>query len=753
MANAFLNGPPETLISVNRRLVTSGGARGIYLPTLDRRRPAAPELTQLEDNEFYVANGAMFTWQPAHRYRVTTGHYRKSYGPDCVSVNPITGQVKFNTALMPLAKGYRQDQTVHIGVELSNVSGISETVIVLHIGKLAANIHRVGPTRTYTTLNALAVSGVFQPGDTVVIDQGVYTGVNNTLVFREGALGTQLPGGTNQRYTNIIGRVPGEWVFDGEGVNLSAIYIYGNEASADWDNTWVGSVNRNWTMISGLKTIRCKADSIGGAFCSYVVVRNCWPGDACAYGGDGSHNVSNIDWHRCHDILVEESFVYGYGRYNFSSYESNQVVYRRCSARWTPYWGRQPASSGFSFYRARYCTAQNCWVLDCQLDPSWKPRMGSPQYTTDAFQIASTGVYAFSHSNEFNRCGAIGIDTGFLHAASYGLTPTQWAYTAREFFGMDAVFNHGKDSEHGIMTGYKARMYNSTVMRARWPAGTNSAGAIIQGDQKQIYDSLFHDIGLDETGVLQSTTPFFAHWANDSGRVHFERSSLSNFAGPKLSTVAAGYPATLVEVSPLTILGTRENGLQYPGRIEPGSALDVAGIGAKNTLKNWGKLGTYYGDPEFDVDAGTLTFPLVGEAVTQRMYNEYTYNEPLSGLPIFRGNYGIGAAGENISYWAHSRIRDSVFPLHVAAQEFDDAGTPKVRVSWLRHPDKYKGKYLGFKVYRNAESSPFAIVTGEETDAVDPAPIAIGTDVYTVVAMHHGDSDSGHSHPVTAMAA
>lgn len=748
MTNPYLPGGTDAFVGgADHRVVTSGGARGINLTMLDRYKPEPPQLSQPTSNELWVANGATITYQPAHRYRVTNGHWRKTYGPDCVTVNPRTGLMTFDTAQLPLAAGHRQDQSVHVGVELVNVAGVSEVVVIVHVGKAAADVHYVGPLRTHTTLVALATSGNFKAGDTVVVDSGTYTGLNNTLCFREGQLGSQLPGGSTTRYTNIMARIPGQWILDGQWSVYSAIYLYGNHLSS-WDNTWVGSENHSWTMIQGLKTIRCAADSIGGSFVDHVIVRNCWPGDAAEYSG--THNVPNMSFTRSHDVVFEECAPYGYGRYNVSSYECDRVIFRRCMARHTPYWGGEPAASAYSFYRAQNCIAQNCWAVDSQLALTWMPRAQSPQYTTDAFQVASTGAYDYSHGNEFQRCGAVRVDTGFMHAASNALSAAQWCVDAHECVGHDFLIGSGKESQHGIMTGYKSRMYNSSMSKLRWLADTNADGVIIQGDQKQLYDTLFHDIGVDAAGAVISSLAFFSHWANVGATVRAERVAMGNFLGAKIGGAAVGYEATLTEVSPIILVGSVANGYQYLGRVEPGTAVDASGIGARNTLKNLGKLGTYYGDADVEAEAGSYTFPLPGHRVTQQIYNEYTYNEPLSGLPIFYGNYGLGADGEDIGYWVHSRLRASVFPLHVDAQAFVEDGT-KVRISWLAHPAKYRGHYLGYKIYR--DGGYIGVASFEETDFTDDSPVAVGTDVYTVVAMHASDGDSGHSHPCVARAA
>lgn len=710
--------------------------------------PPAPNLSQPSDNEIYVANGSTLTYQPVHSGSVVSGHWRKTYGPDCVNVNPRTGLITFPTAWMPNVNGSNKpNQSVYIGAELVNASGRSEVVMIVHIGKSAGQIKRVGASRTHTTHQALITSGTVSSGDTIVVDSGTYTGSANAIIP-----GNAYPAGTATQYTDIIARIPGQWVFDGTWTQDHAINLQGNTPAPDgWDNSGQGVTNRAFTQFQGIRTIRCNAASLRTLHTHHIVFRYCWPGDAKDYSDD--HNTSVTDIHNSSDVLLEYVHCYGYGRYLISSYQSVRVIARRCIGRVTPYWGGQPHHSFVSFYRAQYCYAQNCWGIDSQLDttylPSWLKT--ADQYTTDAFQIASTDAYDYSHSNVFDRCGVTKIATGVLHAASYLLTAGQWCYTAREIYGQNILLRNGVWSEHGIMTGYRSRLYNSTFLDISFPAGTNTDGLIITSDAKEMYDILINRADARIGGSPSNLAAAYEYWAHTGATLRAERVSLGDWNGPKTGSIVSGYPASLTEVSPSTIQATIANGQAYPGRVEAGSALAATTLGARSTMKNKGVLGTFYGDADFEAEVGLLTFPLPGEAITQSIYNGYTFYDAASGMPSFSGNYGVGASGENISYWMHTQLRDSAFPLHVDAQTYDDGGT-KVRLSWLTHPSNKLASYAGVKIYRNG--SLLTTITGTNVNEhVDAAPPAPGTDTYSVVYMHASDGDSGHSYPIVAKAA
>lgn len=709
--------------------------------------PPAPNLSQPSDNELYVANGSTLTYQPVHVGTVVSGHWKKTYGPDCVNVNPRTGLITFPTAWMPQVNGANKpNQTVYIGAELSNPSGKSEVVMLVHIGKTSGQIKRVGPTRTHTSHQSLVSSGTVSSGDTIVVDSGTYTGTSQQV-----RPGNAYPAGTASAYTDIIARIPGQWIYDGQFAQDYAIYLQGNTATASWNNDGIGSTDRSFTQVQGIRTIRCNSSSLTTMHTHHIVFRYCWPGDA--YYKVGTHNVPCTDAHKSTDILFEYVHCYGYGRYLISSYESDRVVARRCVGRITPYWGTEPCHSFVSFYRAQNCYAQNCWGIDSQIDtvylPSWTS--GTTYYTTDAFQVASTGAHGYGHSNVFDRCGAAKIATGMLHAASYELTAGLWCYTAREMYGQQIALRDGNGSQHGIMTGYRSRLYNSTFLDISFPAGTNSPGLIITSDAKQMYDVLINRADARIGGSSSNLAAAYEYWANTGGTLRAERVSLGDWNGPKTGSIVSGYPASLTEVSPSTVQATIANGQAYPGRVETGSVLDGTTLGARNTMKNKGTLGTFYGDADFESEVGSLTFPLPGEAITQSIYNGYTFYDAASGMPSFSGNYGVGASGENISYWLHTQIRPAAFPLAVDAQAYDDGGT-KVRVSWLPHPSNKTSSYVGVKVYRNG--TLLTTITDLNTcEYIDSAPIAVGTDIYTAAYMHASDGDSGASYPTVAKAA
>jgi len=710
--------------------------------------PPAPNLSQPSDNELYVANGSTLTYQPVHSGSVVSGHWRKTYGPDCVNVNPRTGLVTFPTAWMPQVNGTNKpDQSVYVGVELENAGGRSEVVMIVHIGKSSGNIKRVGASRSYTTQQALYASGTVASGDTVVVDAGTYTGTANQL----GLFVSQYPAGTASRYTDVIARLPGQWIYDGQFAQDFAVYLHGNTATTSWSNSGQGSVSCAYTQIQGLRTIRCNSSSLGTLHTHHVVFRYCWPGDAKSYAD--AHNVACTDVHNSTDVLLEYVHCYGYGRYLISSYQSDRVIARRCLGRITPYWGGQPHHSFVSFYRAQNCYAQNCWGIDSQLDtaylPSWLKT--SDQYTTDAFQIASTGAYGYSHSNVFDRCGVIKIATGVMHAASYELTAGQWCYTARDIYGQNILLRNGVWSEHGIMTGYRSRLYNGTFLDIAFPAGTNTDGLIITSDAKEMYDVLINRADARIGGSPSNLAAAYEYWAHMGGTLRAERVSLGDFNGPKTGSIVSGNLSSLTEVSPSTVQATLANGQQYPGRQESGSTLASGTLGAKNSMRNKGVLGTFYGDADFETASNDSTFPLPGEALTQSIYNGYTFYDAASGMPSFSGAYGVGVSGENISYWMHTQLRDSAFPLHVDAQTYDDGGT-KVRLSWLTHPSNKLASYAGVKIYRNG--SLLTTITGTNVNEyIDAAPPAPGTDTYTAVYMHASDGDSGHSYPIVAKAA
>lgn len=749
MTNPYLVGsPPSYLGGPDRRIITSGGSRGIDLTYFDKVKPPAPELAQpiAEANEFYVAAGATWTYQPAHRYRVTTGVWFKSYGPDCVQVNPRTGYITFNTNLMPVVRGYRAAQTLHIGVKLRNSAGVSEAVYIVHIGKISSEIHRVGPTRTHTNLLSLMTAGTVLTGHTVVVDDGTYTGDSNRMYLTGGGSMRMFPGGTAAKYTDIIGRTPGEWIFDGQNVSANAVSLAGDEPSADWNNDGrVAGSYRNWTQIQGLRTINCTGSSISAGYCAYVIFRHIWPGDAKSFSG--THSVSVTHFDRCHHILGEYVHCMGYGRYLMSSYQATDIVFKRCVGFFAPYFGDEPNISAVSFYRARRCYAINCSSVGNKMSRVYLPSWSKPtnQYTTDIFQVASTGALSYSYDNHFIRPLIIGGSSGAFHSAVAEVSASEWGFTANDPFVWDLDYEDGVWSEHGLLTGYMARLYNGTFGKLNGLAGIGNTAHINGGRTKRFYDCIWHD--------ESATLPHTDHWANVGGELYEDGCSRGNFTGTVLGPTAAGYPATHVQTNAKTVVGSIANGLQYPGRFEAGSVLGTDGvIGARQTTRLISVQGTFLDDPDFMTEItgpnGNL-FPHCGADRAVAIRRAYTFYHAPSGMPMFYGNTQVGAEGEEYEYYVNTTIRESSFPVFADAQAFVD-GTTKVFIAWLPFPDKYKNRYTGFTIYRNGTS----IGTAEflENTFIDSSPVAVGTDTYTIVAHHASDGASGHSSPVTARA-
>lgn len=736
---------------------SSGADRRYFTPTIDKVKhdlliPEKPTLNKIptgvdfNDGMGFVANGATFNYQPTHRYRYTIGQWRKTFGPDELTVNPFTGAISLDTSTMPIIEGQQPSQSVYVGVALENSSGSDEIIFPLHIGVAVSSVHKVGATQTHTTMESLLTSGEVLSGHTVIVEDGVYSGDENRITILNG-VSRNFPGGTTSGYTTIMARTPGEWIFDGLGFSPSAVNIVGDELNIDteWSNGGARAGEmRNYTCVQGIRTRNCTSSSLGCTYVKKVTFRYCWPGDANYFAG--THNVVVVNVANAHHCLIENVFPHGYGRYKIGCYQVNSIMVRNVVTRFTPYFGMEPSSSGVSFYRARDCEAQNCFVVDSH-NRAYQMNTDTA-ILTQAFQIASTGAPTFSTGNKFHRCGASGVDTGFLHASGNALPAGTWGAHATDFVGHDSRLYEGF-SQRGIIDGNYVKVDRGLFMNVNSENSPSdiAAGYIFQDRNKDVTDTMFHNIGLNNAGELEIQRQFADPWAQNGPAVlTLEHCSITNFLGQMLSdSRQTNYPGSLVDNNREDLAPTPANGIRYLGRREPGSAAETAGLGPENTLMRMGKMGTFVGDIDANYETGIPVWPMQGEAIANTHFREYAFDQ--TGLPNapppFDGNFGVALEGESFGYWWLSRLGESVFPLG-----FDGAVEPgSARLSWMLPPDLHRPNYIGTKIFRDGVQ--VGQVTAEENNFYDTGLTNGQAYTYYGVNIHSELGDSGPSFSVT----
>ncbi|MCK5321600.1 hypothetical protein KAJ38_03405, partial [Candidatus Pacearchaeota archaeon] len=342
------------------------------------------------------------------------------------------------------------------------------------------------------------------------------------------------------------------------------------------------------------------------------------------------------------DILVEECWAFGTGRYKFHAYRTKRVIFRRCVARHSYHdnenlidWGRQ--SSCFTRYDADYVYFQNCIAIDS----------GSSDPTEG---ILYGGIW-----NENNNIIEIenGDDVGCIMLnliANAGINDPKisgdrvikdtviWDVT-----GGGLQVGKGNVPEGGTATfsGYNLIIGNikgthSSSSQKGIGFGGGSTNGLGNIKNSIIYDannyafSAYVDESIGETPNTIISSSYNALYGNGARFYdsHYPRSTALNLGTEDTENI-----------DPTT------NSLKYLMRIEAGSDLatagDDGGPGGATILKKIGVSGTLYGEPGWDTVTNEDLWPFPNEDEIKEDMASYSGPGP-------SGNRGFCTDGNGI---------------------------------------------------------------------------------------------------------
>ncbi len=425
-------------------------------------------------------------------------------------------------------------------------------------------------------------------GDTLIVDQGTYTGDNNIINDshkpKQGSAGA---------YTTIQADVTGYSTFDGEGARNMFYVISGAEGygyikfdglvwcrSASADNVYLQAQNNNIKI-------------------THIYFSKCGFYDSNLSGGT-SGNVLNI--RRAEYVLVENCYAWGEGYYMMYMERVNYGIFRQCVCRYDIHRGARGGC--FGVYSSNYIEVQNCIAIDSD----------NTTYYTDV--------------------------TEFLCGYSYPNTDDVGTYT--HTIGSIALNMQGSRT----VSGFVARVYGETYFTVEdticWDTqggwwdrngsasptptythcifGDTQGGAISEGIAVDSGGSISNSIIMANatTGAKITTSDYNDYFNNGT-----DKTSGGYGAHDYCAANSPTYPA----INPLAA-GT--SSWLYIPRIEPGSSLATKGsdggrIGP-NIESKIGTIGTFYGDTGYDADTGEDLWPFPYEDLIKAKFSTYTGN-------------------------------------------------------------------------------------------------------------------------------
>lgn len=465
----------------------------------------------------------------------------------------------------------------------------------------------IGSPKKYIRSGIALMSG----GDTLIIANGTYTGVNNMLNNGSGwEWNSGLPNGSSGAYTTIKAETDFGVTIDGEGISLHIpLYIAGVSyikiQGINFINSGGGTVGHNMGFQEShhIKVVRCS-------------------------GGEGAGNDGNMVFRYCQYSLMEECFTYGQSRYQFMNYDvltgqtDSYNIFRRCVARFdydvTPEGQTRPKAC-FTSYWSPSTIYQNCIAIDAKNastdadDLIWgayyAPNGGTSglrYYSSIALNVDTKGIN-FEDSND----GAI-IDNCVI----WGIPAITIAGDRHNAFNSNSATN--------------VTITNSTFGNV--VLGDAYSGIRLSTSGNTIKNSIFYDF----TGVLSVLSA--------SGQTHDYNAFYGNTGNFASGSASANELCSENgnAVNPLS------NGLNYITRIETSSTLKTSGesggqIGAE-ILYKLGNSESLYNESGWNALTNDRLWPFPNEDIIRTKMRSYTSHS-------VEGTRGFCADGETLTHY------------------------------------------------------------------------------------------------------
>jgi len=601
-------------------------------------------------------------------------HWQILYAPDGMKINPTSGELywSIDDALA--------SESFHIGIKASAESSQQIIRFILHLG--ISDIITVGVGEDLTTikagLNALPAGG------TLVIKDGDYEG-NDNYIGLTGPGSLQHPkSGNAQQFTTVMAEHIGEVILR----NGAAVKIRGSN-----DNSWpaVSYVAiKGFFAEDGQFAVQGHDDGNSITRHHHIKIIN--------NGATGIEYDSPFTAFRSDDILFENNYAFGRGRYKFTSYQASNIVWRRNVARYD-----------IGSYDG-------------------EPKGTYSAYTTMNFLIANN-IAVDADQPEFVSSGEIAgeFTTPTTSGPSRGKMQRNIQLNSEMIFGnMDEQISNGSggdsDVELSDMVSWNIRPTSKYVMT--W--GSAWFDHMTMGDitAQNFISEFFNGYHTNTRGLTNSILHNFQngnlfyglsqqdeHLTIDRTVQRFgvDRVNISNFTGTEDSTYE---PSTLQSISYLNPVVTAENpagALRYIVRSEANNNLsgltdDNKPLGA-TVMTMIGKAGTFYGDPGYDQETNIPMWPFPLEDIIKTKMQAYRFTGPIYadgdsgrtevGQGDLSGNRGYAVEGQTLTHYVWNYLGNLVPPFDVAATHVED----NIRIQWQASAALGQEKISAYRIY------------------------------------------------------
>jgi len=655
-------------------------------------------------------------------------HWTKDYGPDGVNVHPLTGQVSWDiNPNMP-------SDSFHVGLKVSGDSETIYTNFIVHVNK--SQVLTVGDEGDYPNIK-LALKAL-QSGGTIVVLDGTYTGSNNFIGLTSGGAVQHPPSGTSLAYTTIMAKHPSLAVLeDGAYIRLHG----------QWPVSYVSFkglfVKGGQMAVFGYGANKSESND---RHHHIKFIRNGVQGGLSVE--DSGDTKSPFNAFRCDDILFENNYTFGGGRYKFTSYQSSNVVWRRNVARYDRGTHHGEPKGTYSVYSTMDAFLANNLAIDGD-DP----------------EFVNQGELA----GEFATPTTIGDTRAWFHR-------NMQINSAFLFGNMDDQMSGGggdSDVEHTDMVSWDIKPYSRYVLT--W--GSAWFNHMTMGDvaPRNFADHFFFGYHNNTRGLTNSILHNFSNGDMfsdiDQEDTHVtvgrtvERYGVDTVNITDFSGVLNAYNSDIINTTAVSPLYSNENltgGLKYLTRIESDSNLsglgnDGADLGA-TVMTLLGESGTLFGEPGYNQETEIPMWPFPMEHIIKQKFSEYSYtgkkyqghytNRIENGTGTIEGARGFAVQGQSLTNYVWGYLGNVVPPFNVTASINND----DIVIQWDPSAKISQDLITAYKIYSyNPDTGlqSFIAQVSSMTYSYNIESVTPGSNPSFIVTALVNTKESGASFPVT----
>ncbi|WP_081740399.1 T9SS type A sorting domain-containing protein [Aquimarina pacifica] len=706
----------------------------------------APQITQIPE-QFIPrdSNSLLVLPELSNQASITElVHWTKIFGPDDVSVAPLTGEVQWEIPSNMASESF------YVGLKASTPSGYSTSSFIVHVGKSdASEITYVGSGETYSTIK-LGLAAM-SAGGTLVVRNGLYAGVDNFIGKTLPGAYQHPPSGSAGELTTVMAETPGGVTLtDDAYIRLNA----GNGASVAY------ACFKGFVAIDGQIAVFSPSNNTRS---HHIKFTHC---GATGYDATGQPTNPNqqagqmapFRAHYSDDILFENCFAYGAGRYKFAAYQSNNIVYRRNVARHDRGTHNGEPKGTYAIYSTWQANVSNNIDID-----SDQPDFISSGYPAGAYTTPTTigdSRATMDRNIQINSVMGLGSWT-----RTNGLSDVDVSDIISWDVRPAPYYSNGESGGY-VVTWGSARFDHATIGNIRPDAFCSFLFNSYHNHVRGLRNSIVHDITNGDLFYNFKVDPDYeiVYVTQDepnrpAPRYGVDYVNITDYDGDLQATSSITSDiGTLFNESPLYSTGNTNGGLRYLVKIEPGSSLADKSSDDKNmgatvmTFK--GKSGTFYGEDGFDEETNVPMWPFPMEDIIHEKFAEYSYTGPTySGEALSRvtgangtiiGARGFAASRENLTHYIWGYLGSLVPPMEVTRS------TSGI-LQWNQSIDDGVNSY---KIYET-DITGTTLTLIDEVDAsimnYDLSEITFSADSYVVVTAVKGSEESGYSYPVSVL--